>query len=341
MLILIVFILFILMFLLPFVPGIIELIRKQDAKPLFISMTYVRNPRYFGRSFKSLLHRATAGFTLGPGLREVQLSKIEKVELTQSLDVFENREVNHMLYVIGSLSSGNHSQFNKEVYVTGNTTIGPNNIIQAIAGDGNVSVAAGVHVRRWLDADGDIDISSNCNLGISASSGSKLSLANNCVFRRLYGMPIITGHNRMPATISPEKLLPLKDSLLPEISFIRIKDSTLLPETAINKNIVFPQSVKIGHNSTLRGNVKSYGILTLEDNVTIDGNVFADGDIFIGRNVKISGNIFSQKSIYISGQTVISRPDKIKSIIGKKSIRIEQNVIIYGYVATEGYGTVV
>jgi hypothetical protein len=43
-------------------------------------------------------------------------------------------------------------------------------------------------------------------------------------------------------------------------------------------------------------------------------------------------------SIYISSQSVVSQPNKIKSVIGKKSITIEKNVTIYGYVATEGTG---
>jgi predicted acyltransferase (DUF342 family) len=131
------------------------------------------------------------------------------------------------------------------------------------------------------------------------------------------------------------------EHLPPELSFVRIKDRKLPPGTIMGKNIVFPQDVQIGCDSILRGNIKSYGKLVLEDNVIIDGNLFADGDIIIGRGARISGNIFSQKTIHVSGGTVISRPDAIKSVIGKKSVRIEENVTIYGYVATEGEGTIV
>jgi cytoskeletal protein CcmA (bactofilin family) len=99
--------------------------------------------------------------------------------------------------------------------------------------------------------------------------------------------------------------------------------------------------VKIGKGCLFKGSIKSYGKLTLEENVTIYGNVFTDGDILIGRNARISGHVFSQMSIHISGQTVISNPDKIKSVIGKKFISIEEDVIIYGYVATEGEGRTV
>jgi predicted acyltransferase (DUF342 family) len=341
MIIAIVFILTILLFLLPFLPGVIELIRKEDAKPLFVSMDYIRNPRYFGKSFKRLIHRATAGFTMSPGMREVQLSKPERVELAHSFKISGNREISHMLYVIGTLVSDSNVQFNKEVYTTDNTIIGPNNIVQALAGDVDVTVSEGVEFRRWLDAEGDIDIGANCNLGISASSGNKLSLGENCIFRRLFAMPIVTGHNDVTVDHSSEWSAP-SDELLPSgLSFIHKNDSLVPPGTTINNNVVFLQDVLIGQESIIKGHIKGYGKIVIEPNVTIDGNVFADGDIFVGQDVRIRGHLFSQMSIHISRQTMISLPDKIKSVIGKKSISIEKDVTIYGYVATEGDGKTV
>jgi len=337
MLIAIAFLLTILLFLLPFLPGIIELIRKEDAKPLFIPMDYVRNPRYFGKSFKRMLHRATAGYTLTPGIRDVQLSKPEKVEIAHSFNASEKRDVQYMLYVIGNLVSGSNVIFNKEVYATDNIVIGPNNILQALAADVNVTVSEGVQFRRWLDAEGDIDIAANCNLGISASSGGRLYLAGNCNFRRLYAMPILTGHYET-AYEHVEANAPSDKLMSSGLSFIRRKDSEISPGTVIDKNVVFPQDVRIGKGSTISGHIKAYGKIVIEADVVITGNILADGDIFVGRNTKIQGHVFSQMSMYISSQSVISQPNKIKSVIGKKSITIEKNVTIYGYVATEGTG---
>jgi predicted acyltransferase (DUF342 family) len=341
MLIAAVFLSFIILLLLPFMPGIFELIRKKDAEPLFISMDYLRNPRYFGKSFKRLLHRATAGFTLSPGMRDVQLSKNEKVELTHSIKIPADKEINHIIYTIGNLISGNQVQFKKEVYVTGDASIGPNNTLQALAGDGNISIEEGVKFQRWLDGEGNIEVGRNCSLGISVSSGGRLRLAEDCIFRRLNGMPIITG-NQIAATADIPGRSSLSGELLtPSTAFIRKKDTFIPHGTVINDNVVFRQDVKIGSDSILKGTIKSYGKIILEDNVTIDGNIFADGDIFIGRKAKIGGHIFSQASICISEQTIISSPEKIKSVIGKKSVKIEKDVVIYGYVTTEGDGIVI
>ena len=341
MLISTVFIFFIILLLLPFLPGILELIRKKDAEPLFIKMDYIRNPRYFGKSFKMLLHRATAGFTLCPGMRDVRLSKDEKVEIAHSLNISANKETDHMLYIMGNLVTDSDAQFTKEVYVTGDAVIGPNNIFQALAGDGDITIAEGVQVQRWLDAEGDIDVGQNCRLGISVSSGSMLSLSKDCVFRRVNGMPIITGRNRITSINSPAEPSLSIELLTSRPSFIRRKDNSIPPGTIIKDNIVFLQDIKIGCNSIIKATIKSYGKIILEDNVTIDGNVFADGDIIIGRKSKIGGHIFSQMSVYISEQVTISCPEKIKSVIGKKSVKIEQDVVVYGYVATEGDGIVI
>ena len=338
MFILIVFIIFILLLLLPFIPGIFELIKKEDSEPLFISMDYTRNPRYFGKSYKMLLGRATSGLDLSPGFKDIKLSKNEKIEIAQSLDISEKREINHLLYVIGNLRSESHVRFDKEVYVTGDAIIGPNNMIQALYSEGEVKISEGTQFRRWLDADGNITVGVNCDIGISISSGNKIYLANGCIFRRLYGMPVTTGHNQAADFQYPAEILFSKEYALPDASFIRKDDNTLPPGTIINNNIVFTDDIRIGSGAKIRGTIKSYGNIYLENDSVICGNVFADGDIFIGRNALISGHLFSQGSIFISEQTLISRPDKIKSIIAKKEIQIEQNVVIYGFVATEGHG---
>lgn len=341
MLILGVFTLLVLLFLLPFLPGIVELVRKEDGDPLFIPMDYIKDPRYFGKSFRHLIQQATEGLSAGPEIHDVLLSKKEKLDIVESADISDRAEIDHLLYVKGNLSSGNHARLLKEVYVTGDTTLGPNNIIHALASDGNVKVNANTQFQRWMDANGNIDILGNCNLGISVSSSSKLYLAKTCHFHRLYGMPIVTGNTAITPVTILQRSFPPGEPLPPELSFIRKKERVIEPGTIINHNTVFPQDVRIGCGCVFKGDIKSYGKLVLEEGVIIDGNVFADGDIIIGRSTNISGHVFTQKAVYICEQTVIGRSGRLKSIIGKKSISIEQNVTIYGYVVTEGDGRIV
>lgn len=340
MMISIIFVLFILLFFLPFLPGIIEIARKKDSDPLYIAMDYIKDPRYFGHSFKRLLSQATNGFTTAQGVSDILLSKNERLLTTGSMDIPGAERVDHLLCIQGDLISHSNAHFGKEVFVTGDTSLGSKSIIHVLAANGNVELGEDVQIERWLDAEGDIKIGARCNLGISASSGSKLHLGKHCIFRRLYGAPITTGNEWGNSIGDFESILPPMEPLPPELSFVRIKDHRIPPGTIMGNNIVFPQDVKIGQGSILRGNIKSYGKLVLEDNVIIDGNLIADGDIIIGLGAKISGHIFSQKTVHISRGTVISRPDTIKSVIGKKSVRIEEDVTIHGFVTTEGKGLV-
>jgi len=42
----------------PFIPGIIELLRPTDDKPMFIKMGYSKDARYFGKSFRKILRNS-------------------------------------------------------------------------------------------------------------------------------------------------------------------------------------------------------------------------------------------------------------------------------------------
>ena len=310
-----VFFLLLLMFLLPFLPGMRELVKKEDADPLFIPMDYKRNPRYFGTSFRGILRRGMEGLSGEPGFYDTVLSKKEKLEITLSSRIASGEKRERILLVKGKLFSGSHVHFQKEILVTNNAAIGPHNVLQALASDGNVEISEGTVFHRWLDAEGDIQIDENCILGISVSSGSSLLLSRNCVFRRLYGMPIITGK---PPDIS--KCFDQTPPYPSDRSFIRCNDRYLPTGTIMPNHVVFSQGIKIGPKSIIGGNIKSYGDIVLEEGATIYGNVIADGSVFVGRNVSVRGHIFSQNGITISRGTIISRPDRIKSVINQHRI---------------------
>ncbi len=339
MIISITFISFIFLFFLPFIPGFIEIAKKKDADPLPITMDYIRHPRYFAKSFKRILERATIGFRLSCGIQNVKLSKDETLEIRPALTVPDAVEINHLLCIKGNLVSGADVKLNKEVYSSAGALIGPNSIIQALSTDGNAEISQGSRFRRWLDAEGDIIIREKCNLGISATSNKKIYLAEACVFRRLFGRPIITGNPTVTCKKTVE-ISQLPVALLRNVSTFNRKKDTIVPsKTKEDNNIVFTNNVRIGHGSIFRGDIKSYGTIILEEDITVCGNVIADGDVIVGRNVKIGGHLFSQASLHISEGSCLGCSDKIKSIIAKKAIHIENNVIIYGYVSTEGIGT--
>ncbi|MBN1906566.1 MAG: hypothetical protein JW927_15880 [Deltaproteobacteria bacterium] len=338
MIIWIILISFLLLFLLPFIPGLIEIIKKEDAEPLPIEMDYIRHPRYFAKSFRKILEKATSGFNLGHGIHNVKLSKDEPLAIHPSLNIGDGEIINHLLLIKGNFVSGSDVQLNKEVHVTGDVIIGPNNVLQALSIEGNAQISDGVRFRRWLDAEGDIIIKEDCNLGISVSSAKKLLLSENCIFHRLFGRPVISS-NPLSTTINPFETFKSQEITTQQNSFIRKRDKVLPPGTIEINNVVFMRDIRIGYGSIFEGDIKSYGRIILEEGVKVYGNIFSEGDIIIGRNARIGGHIFSQTSIHISEGSCISLPEEIKSVIAKKAIHIENNVTIYGYISTEGVGS--
>lgn len=338
----VVFALFILMLLFPFLPGIIELIREEDSQPLYIPMDYMRNPRYFGISFKKILSRAVGDLQLKNGRYNVVLSKKEKVKVCNSLEVADGSEFNMLFFIKGDLSTGTHVLFEKELHVNGNVVTGAQNVIQALNSEGRASIGPDTVFRRWLDAEGDIAIARNCNLGISVASGGRLSLGPRCIFRRLYGMPVVIGG--IDAASDIERSTDFEENTLSESksesTFIRRGERSISPGTVLEGHTVFTGKVTIGTGSVIKGTIKSYDRLELEDNVVVHGNVFSDDDIIIGRKARIGGNVFSQKTVHIAENAIVGDPGKVKSVIGKRSIQLEKNVMVYGFVSTEGDGAV-
>lgn len=115
---------------------------------------------------------------------------------------------------------------------------------------------------------------------------------------------------------------------------------TLVPGTIINSNFVVRKELLIQENCKIHCTLKGYKDVFLEKNVEVQGDIFAEGDIYIGDNCTIMGNIFSQSRVFIGNGVWISRPEEIKSVIGKKRIEIGQYAVIYGYLLSEGEGIV-
>jgi len=332
MTLLFVFLVFFTLLLIPFIPGVIELIKPKDASPLFIPMDYSKEPRYFSRSFKGILKNSVSADT-APGIREVKLSKVEKIEVAGSQRI--GGSVDHILYITGDLVSEDKTRLNREVYVTGDASIGSMTTLRAIACEGRLTLSKDVRIVRWADAEGMVEISDNCNLGISVSSGDELRIGRACRFKRLYGTPIIT-YSMSRFTPSPFHRFSVRDG-----AWIVDKDCMTVPShTRVEGNLIVKKDLKVGDGCAVSGSIKTYGDLTLGDGVRVSGNLFSEGDIEIGEGSTIAGDIFSQGSIIVKGKTRIGGPGEIRSVIGKRGVRLGRDIIIYGYVMTEGSGIV-
>jgi predicted acyltransferase (DUF342 family) len=330
--------LLVLLLILPFVPGTRELIKRRDAAPLYINIDYHKDPRYFAVSCKKLfLGSLKTPITVGE-VRDVMLSKEEKVQIVGTVHVPAGSVIENILYVVQHLESETNVSFEKEIYVRGTARIGENNRLQALACDGDIHLMKGTKFFRWLDAEGSITVEGPCALGVGATCSGMLSLTRQCTFMKLYGFPVSV--NVDPALLREDDTLG-GESVIASGS-LPLRDCSAIPASSrLNCDIISSKSMTIGEHAVIQGHIKTHGNLVIGAHVTIVGNIFAEGSIEIGLQSRVMGTIFSQERVLLKQGVRVGAKNRIKSVIGKKSVALEDNVIVYGFIMTEGMGVVV
>ena len=346
MILLLSFILLLLIFLLPFIPGIRELILKRDVAPLSVKSDYVKNPHYFAESFKARMQPFMATVGIAAGLNYVKLSKSEAVATLGFETVPDKARFSDVCYADHDLRTGQAVSFAKELYVHGDVVTGSANQLRALACEGHVRLGSDSRIMRWIDATGNIHAEINCDLGISASCGGSLSMESGVIFRRLYAFPVRVGEalaaNRLEETIvnDPPELTVCEVAVLNASGGADRNISDVPPHSRIGGSIITETSLNIGQGAVICGHIKTHRGLTLGENVTVAGNIFAEGEVEIGAGSWIQGTVFTQDSVWLGPKVRVGAPGKIKSVIARNAISMDEGATVYGYISTEGEGVV-
>lgn len=336
-------ILFVLVLVLPFVPSFAELAMQRDASPLPIKNDYVRDPRYFAHSFRRIINENLGSRTAGR--YELQLSRREVVEVVDTAPACTNNEAYpYICYCASDLNIESEAAFLKEIYVRGDADFGARNSLRALACDGNIILRHDSTVLRWIDAEGSLRVGRDCNLGVSASCGTEMSLGSGCSFKRLYAFPVVAGGREglkdavMVALEADEG--PICEPYDPaQLGDAELAMANILPYSR-KATVITRVSLDIGDYSYIAGHVKSYGDLTLGKYVIVCGNVFVEGVLRVGEGCHIHGTVFSNGWIEIGVGAVVGDSGAIKSVVARKGIRLMSGAMVFGLVSTEGEGRV-
>lgn len=292
---------FFLLILLPFIPTLIEIIKKRDTTPLLVDRSYVKDPGYFGKSFLSLLEKKLEEIKEYDLPYEISLSSPYKKErIIKKKGILEEGDYQDTILVLEGLEvriSGKVSS-NKEMVIIGGFTIDHPLSVRSLLVKGKLTIKAPLNVIRWLYIEDEVEIRAPSKLGVSFYTSKEVRILAPVWFKRLFAEKIVIGNPSDP-------LESLKDSVIS------------------------------------MGTIRSYGKLIIEaenKGLIVEGNVISEEDIEIKRNVWIKGNVFSHQKVVISENCIISEPSKVKTVFGKKSIKVSGGVQIYGYLHTEGLG---
>lgn len=366
--------LFLLLLFLPFWPGLLEYLKPRDDQPLAVKMLYAKDPCYFAKSFQAMLKKAMSSLIITSGEVLVKLSKEERLKITFQKVIGQGEESCCLFFCTGDVCTEAGLSFPKEVYVVGHTQVGEENVLRAIYSQGNLLLGPKVRIIRWAHAEHDIVVAGNSYLGVSLTCLGQLTLGRGCIFQRLYGNPVRTcpakaadkgnqdqatglilcssarvAETTIMAQDQNKKDFGLGQQVEPKTGDLQqgsVKDKALSEiglgggsqRKVIQGQIISRQPVVIEPGSLVEGSIKSYQGIVIGDGALVQGNLFAEGGVKVGCRVSIFGHIFSQGVVEIGSGTQIGKEGKIKSVIAKKGLMLQSEVVIWGYVMCPAEG---
>jgi len=331
-----IFPLFLIMAVLPFLPAILELVRKKDDQPLYVNMDYSKDPRYFDHSFRDKLLANVKNVDQDRAFR-VTLSKNEEVvEVCNAANVDDYKFGKNVLFLEGNADITTNMKFLKEVYVTGTTKLHENTILRGILSENDLKIAPHSTIVRWAGSEANIFVGYDCNLGVRCSCEKELWIDLDCEFKSLYGHPIFTHYdeNAVLMKINEDQ----KDEIESE------KDSFITKETNLTR-IEFDESSDPLARQNIGEEEKEDELRTISDscivvrkgestiplNSKIDKDIIIKTDAFINRGTLIHGTIKCYGTLEMDDNVTVEG-----NIFAEKSIKIGANCRIWGDVFSQG-----
>jgi len=311
---------FALLLVLPAIPSMFELRNPQDDGKLAIADGYVRDPRFFGTSFRRMLapflQRAgdDAKFSTQTVWRDT-----EPVRFAPHLRVDDGERVRGVL-IGDDVRIGDRAGI-RDAFGRNHVAVADGAIVRTAASDGTLTVGSDVRVLRWVDAEGDCVVGERTVLGASASSAGLLELNAGVRFERVWGRPVLAS--------TPNPIA------LPE----RPDAKRSIEESAVHEDVVEHRSIVFAAGARVNGSMKVYGDAFLEADVHVHGHLIAQGDIYLGPGVRIDGNVFAEGDvIFDDGAHVGNRGYKTVYCTGVAVLGNGANVD--GWIVAEGGGSV-
>jgi predicted acyltransferase (DUF342 family) len=315
-------VLFGLVLMVPAIPSIREVMWPRDEGRLRIPEQYERDPRWFGHSYREKL----AGFVAAARGDEsyqadLKLRTNEETRWAPDMSIPPGERVRGI--AVGERIRVGHGAGIRDAYALQSLDVERDVVARTLTSDGGLHVGRSVSILRWIDADGEIAVDAGANLGVSASGGGRVTLADGVRFERVWGKPVTS---RTAATAP----FPLAER----------KDTTFIGAAAIEtgKPIIVYGPLRIAAGTTIRSDIKVHGPLDVESGVRISGNVIARGDVTFASEVFVEGHVFSERDVWLGPGCRVGRHAGTKTVYAARHVVIANDVEVEGWVVAEGGG---
>lgn len=307
-------------------------IPKEEQGTLVVRRNNRKDPYYFVRSFKEIMEKA---LELGPEDGFLQLSKPEQFAY---LDEVQGKVVDKLVIGRKDFVGKKTFVFEKEIYSKYSVVLAECTQARAVAAE-RLRLKRHCQILRWCDGTTEVCIEPECDLGVSATSGSYLQVMENCTFQRLYGPQVdivaeVKGGQPARHVTDQEGTIEIpKECKTAERNVRMISEKSVIKGDIITK---YPLCIKEG--ARIFGHIKSRKSIYVEKDVVIDGNVFADASVVLQEKCHVTGDVFSQQDVYVGPCCVIGQKGKIKSVVAKSNIILSEEVTMFGYIGCDNRG---
>ena len=179
---------FVCMFSMPLLVAVLHF-RMRKGQILKIRQDYVKNARYFGRSFSSLVEKALPEMKNGM----IMLSRQEKVLEIDGSKEFVQPEIEDLVIARNTIFCPQQGDlhFQKEIYSEKDALFVKENIrLRAVYSKKRLLFGNKIRLLRWADAEHAVVVYDECDLGERVSSGEQLVIGFGNIFHSLYA-PVI------------------------------------------------------------------------------------------------------------------------------------------------------
>jgi len=296
---------------------------RQSAE---LDMGYVRIEDYFGQSFRTKLSgwikTLPSASNSSAGLRVFDKGN-ERIFVAGAAQYPAGRKESEILVIEGDFRCGRDCDFEKELMVKGDCTIGQDTQMQALAVDGTLHVGEGVRVRRWVDAVKHLTVGADAVIDSRVTSRTSIEFMPGAQALSLFAPEIFTEgrhENELqiemaPSTIvqlphpdngamaangyDPAKLfsmggntylyngnLHLSAPLHLRAAFVVRGDFSCPKESLLEFDLKASGSINIGSASVVKGNLVAGGDVVLMPNTYFQGLLHAGGAMRLSRGVR-------------------------------------------------------
>ncbi len=329
---------------LPLAPAMRELWLRRDAAPLPIAQhdAHIENFALAFEEHLRPLQKPLAEAVSGGTVHECVLEDGSKAVLVgiayeDSAPALQGCSVEHLTLYGCPVVLADDMRFRREVYAAASLWSGKRSTFRALLCQGDLCLAEGNRIWRWVHAGGTLKAEPRCELYGRASSATSIYLERGCRFERVYAPEIRTSATQAPAAeladFGARSTVEARRGRLRIHGELRMRDGEALQADTIAR------SIRLGAHCLILGSLKSTGDLIIGDGTLVDGSVIASGSLRIGRGACIRGPVLAEDDIELGAGSYIGGPS-LPTTISASSIRVHVGATVYGTLWARSHGQV-